>query len=163
MPGAGKSTVGHWLATRLDLPFLDTDGLIVAAAGQPLQAIVDREGTAGLRHREEAALLTLASQPAVIATGGSAVYSEKGMAHLRELAVMVHLDCDLATLIERLGDHRDRGLVKRDDQSLADLYGERNALYRRHADLTVDAAAGEAAEVGARILAGLEQLGGSPK
>ncbi|MCA9559893.1 MAG: shikimate kinase, partial [Myxococcales bacterium] len=48
----GKTTVGPRLAERLDLPFVDVDACIEAAAGQPVARIFADEGEAGFRARE---------------------------------------------------------------------------------------------------------------
>ncbi len=138
MPGSGKSTVGVLLAKHLSLGFLDTDLLIQQAHGKSLQAIVDGEGQGALLRAEEAAVLGVRAQCCVIATGGSVVYSAAGMAHLKSLGTLVYLATDLATLETRVGDYTMRGLAKRPDQTLADLYAERSALYERHADVTVE-------------------------
>ena len=138
MPGCGKSTVGVVLAKRLGLGFLDTDLLIQAAAGRTLQQIVDAEGHEHLRDAEERAVLSVDAAGAVIATGGSVVYSPTGMAHLRQQGVLVYLEVDLPTLVTRVGDHSDRGLAKRPDQTFEELFEERVALYRQYAEITVD-------------------------
>jgi len=153
MPGAGKSTVGHALATRLSLPFVDTDQLIVDAAGRPLQAIIDSEGLAGLRHFEELALTGIGDPAAVIATGGSAVYSARGMAWLQARLPLVYLYCDLPTVLHRIGDHSERGILKRPEQSFEELFQEREALYRRYADFTVDTRDKTSAAVTEEVLA----------
>ena len=156
MPGAGKSTVGRWLAAHLGLPLVDTDALIIAAAGCPLQEILRREGAAGLRQREEQVLCALPATAAVIATGGSAVYSAAGMAHLAAIARIVYVDCDAATALARMGDHGERGLLKRPEQSIAELHGERDGLYRRYANFIIDGATRTAAQVGQAICAELD-------
>ena len=140
MPGSGKSTAGVILAKKTSRDFVDTDVLIQSARQQTLQEIVDTEGYAALRKIEEALLLELSVQNHVIATGGSAVYSDRAMAHLRSQGVIVFLDADLATLEARVGDFSSRGLAKRPDQSFAELFDERVALYSRHAEITVDCA-----------------------
>lgn len=137
MPGAGKSTVGVLLAKQTALGFVDTDLLIQSAAGRSLQAIVDREGYLALRQLEEQVLLGLSVNKHVIATGGSAVYSERAMAHLKANGLVIYLDVDLATLSARIDNLGTRGLAKRLDQTLADLLHERTALYQRYADLTI--------------------------
>jgi shikimate kinase len=137
MPGAGKSTIGVLLAKQTALGFVDTDLLIQSAAGRSLQAIVDREGYLALRQLEEQVLLGLSVNKHVIATGGSAVYSERAMAHLKTNGLVIYLDVDLATLSSRIDNLGTRGLAKRPDQTLADLLHERTALYQRYADLTI--------------------------
>jgi shikimate kinase len=137
MPGAGKSTVGIILAKQTSRGFVDTDVLIQTSQGRRLQDIVDEEGYEVLRRIEEEILLGLSVHNYVIATGGSAVYSEPGMRHLKTCGRIVFLDVDLATLRKRMGDYTNRGIAKRPDQTLADLFEERVLLYTRFAEITV--------------------------
>jgi len=139
MPGAGKSTVGVLLAKRLAMAFVDTDLLIQTRAGLTLQQIVDREGHLGLRRLEEQVLCELPEDGArVIATGGSAVYSEPAMARLKSLGRCVYLACPLEVIEQRVTDEDSRGLARHPGQGLQALYDEREPLYRRYADLIVD-------------------------
>ncbi len=142
MPGSGKSTVGVILAKKTSRAFVDTDVLIQTSRQQTLQEIVDTQGCAALRAIEEELLLGLSVQKHVIATGGSAVYSDRAMAHLQSDGIIVFLDADLPTLEARVGDASARGLARRPGQSLAELYAERLPLYTRHADITINCAAG---------------------
>lgn len=137
MPGAGKSTIGVLLAKRMAMDFVDTDVLIQTAQQRTLQAIVDADGQAALRKIEEAVLLNLTRQQCVIATGGSAVYSDEAMQHLKASGVVVFLDVDLATLEARVQDFSERGLAKDPDQTFAQLFAERLPLYKKYADITI--------------------------
>lgn len=138
MPGAGKSTVGIVLAKELAKDFIDTDLLIQLRAGKPLQQIIDTEGYQRLRDLEEEALLAHEFFNHIVATGGSAVYSEKGMKHLKQYGRVIYLDASLDTLRSRIHNYESRGIAKRDDQSLDDLFKERQALYSAYADLVID-------------------------
>lgn len=137
MPGSGKSTVGVLLAKRLAFGFVDTDLLIQAAEGRTLQAIVDGDGYRVLRGIEQRELLALELERHVIATGGSAVYSAEAMSHLRQSSTIVFLEVTLATVEQRIGDFSLRGISKRDDQSIAELFAERHELYSRSADVVI--------------------------
>jgi shikimate kinase len=137
MPGAGKSTVGVILAKKTTRDFVDTDVLIQTAQGRTLQDIVDMDGYAVLRKIEEDILLDLSVQNHVIATGGSAVYSDRAMAHLKSDGVIIFLDVELATLESRVRDFSTRGLARRPDQSFAELFDERLELYTKNADITI--------------------------
>lgn len=156
MPGSGKSTVGVVLAKQTGRGFIDTDLVIQAMRGQTLQQIVDTEGYEALRQAEEDALLSLDVTNLVIATGGSAVYSYAGMAHLKTLGTVVFLEVDLPALEARVGDFSQRGIAMRPDQSFADLFEERVRLYRRFADLTVSAGDSTHEAVGLQIAAALD-------
>ncbi|HLV77582.1 MAG TPA: shikimate kinase [Marinobacter sp.] len=147
MPGSGKSTVGVLVAKQLGLGFVDTDLLIQQQAGRTLQDIVDQDGYQALRKVEERVLLGLEVADHVISTGGSAVYSDAAMAHLRANGVVVFLDIPLGVVLERIGDYGSRGISRRPDQSLAELFDERFALYTRHADVVVQGAGLSQAQV----------------
>ena len=138
MPGTGKSTVGVVLAKRLSLGFVDTDLLIQAREGRPLQATVDEVGYQELRRIEERVVLDLAVEHHVIATGGSVVYEPRGMEHLRQHGVVVHLDTPLEELRRRVGDFSARGVAMRPDQSIDEFYAARAPLYEQHAAVTID-------------------------
>lgn len=138
MPGSGKSTVGVILAKLMAFDFLDTDLLIQSSQKRSLQDIVDEEGHLRLRQFEEDILLSIDVQNHVISTGGSAVYSEPAMAHLASIGTIVFLEIDLQSLQQRVQNFATRGLAKRPDQSLADLFAERAVLYRQVANITVN-------------------------
>lgn len=140
MPGSGKSTVGVLVAKRLGLGFVDTDLLIQQETGRTLQEIVDQDGYQALRKIEEQVLLKLTVVNHVISTGGSAVYSDAAMKHLKASGTVVFLDIPLDVVIERIGDYSLRGISRRPDQSLSELFEERFALYKRYADVTVNGA-----------------------
>ncbi|WP_297791378.1 shikimate kinase [uncultured Marinobacter sp.] len=156
MPGSGKSTVGVLLAKRLGLGFVDTDLLIQQHAGCTLQDIVDNEGYQALRAVEEGVLLRLNVERHVISTGGSAVYSAKAMNHLKGNGVVVFLDIPLDLVIKRIGDYSLRGISRRPDQSLDELFEERFELYSLHADITVSCAGRDQDEVCEAVVAALE-------
>lgn len=138
MPGSGKSTVGVLLAKRLCRHFVDTDLLIQTTFGRPLQQIVDESGYLELRRIEESVILGLTCRRHVIATGGSAIYSPAAMNHLKDDGTVVFLDVDVPTLASRIPDFDTRGLSKRKEQTLTDLFAERLPLYRAHAEMVVE-------------------------
>lgn len=140
MPGAGKSTIGVMLAKLTSRAFVDTDLLIQSRHGRTLQTIVDMDGYAVLRNIERQVLCELSVRNCVIATGGSAVYSQRAMAHLASDGLVVFLELDIATLTARIHDVATRGIAKRPEQSFAELFQERSALYAAYADITVHCA-----------------------
>lgn len=137
MPGSGKSTVGIILAKNLGIEFVDTDILIQTAENRTLQDIVDNRGHMALRAIEERELLRIDLQKHVVATGGSAAYSEPAMLHLKENGIIVFLDVDLNALRARVSNYDTRGLAKRPEQSFQDLFDERFELYTKYADITI--------------------------
>jgi shikimate kinase len=161
MPGAGKSTIGVILAKLTSRNFVDTDVLIQTSQNQTLQDIVDTEGYEVLRTIEEDVLLGLSVRNCVVATGGSAVYSDRALAHLKSDGLVIFLDVDLPTLEWRVKDIRTRGLAKRADQSFSEMFHERMALYSKHADISVECSGLTHEEVCARIIERMrEKTGG---
>lgn len=152
MPGSGKSTVGVLLAKKASMDFIDTDILIQCSEGESLQTIVDSQGHMALRRIEEEVLLKLECRNHVVATGGSAVYSRAAMEHLKSSGTVVFLDVDLPTLKSRIHDYETRGLAKRPDQTLEELFEERSSLYRQYADWTIPCAGLSLEEVCSSIL-----------
>jgi len=127
MPGSGKSTVGVILAKLTSRSFVNTDVLIQTKQGRSLQNIVDRHGYLALRAIEEKVLLDLDCRNHVIATGGSAVYCHAAMTRLKSGGIVVFLDVDLQTLEKRVHGYETRGLARRPDQSVTDMFAERYA------------------------------------
>lgn len=147
MPGAGKSTIGIILAKYLTYGFIDTDILIQINHQKSLQQIMDETGYLNLRHIEEGEILKLNIENHVIATGGSAVYSEKAMAHLSSISVIVFLKVASPVLEKRIHNYATRGIAKSADQSFAQLFDERQALYERYGDIIIDCAAMDQEEI----------------
>lgn len=137
MAGSGKSSVGAELARGLDMGFVDVDKLIEDDQHAPLQDLLNDLGLQGFRNLEEKVILSTQYINHVIATGGSAIYSDAGIAHLKCSSVVVFLDVALPVLQQRIGDFSSRGLVKTKEQSFAQLFEERLPLYQKHADLII--------------------------
>lgn len=138
MPGVGKSTVGILLAKALSRRFIDTDVYLQAQERRRLQDIIDSEGLEQFRAIEERYILSLDCFGHVVATGGSVVYSDSAMEHLRRSGLIVYLHLPLEPLLARVTNLDSRGVVMAPDQSFADLFAERRPLYERYAQLTVD-------------------------
>lgn len=137
MPGAGKSTVGVLLAKSLGTAFIDTDLILQTAAGKKLTEILAERGADGFEKAENETLLGLDADNAVIATGGSAVFCESGMARLKANGICVYLDVPLPALEKRLTDIKTRGVVMKKGETLAYLLKERKPYYEKYADITV--------------------------
>jgi len=138
MPGAGKSTLGVLLAKELGLEFVDTDLLIQTREGRTLQEIIEASDYLALRRIEEDVLLSLHPGHKVIATGGSVVYSDAGMRHLKHSALVVFLDLPLQEIQGRIHDLDRRGIARAPGQSLEALFDERRNLYLRYSDVQLD-------------------------
>ena len=137
MPASGKSTVGVILAKVLGKDFIDTDIVIQQREGSRLNEIIAHYGIDEFLKKEEQALLSIDVENTVIATGGSAVYSDAAMKHLAAGSTVVYLRILLDELKNRLNDVKERGVVLRPDESIEEMYEKRSKLYEKYADITV--------------------------
>lgn len=137
MPGCGKSTVGVVLAKNLAMEFIDSDLMIQREMGMRLSEIIDRYGDDGFREIENRVNSGIQAENSVIATGGSVVYGEEAMAHLKSIGTVVYLKLSYPQVEDRLGDLHARGVSVKPGQTLRDLYDERCPLYERWADIVV--------------------------
>ena len=138
MPGSGKSTCGVLAAKALLKNFYDTDLLLQGLEQTRLQDIINGRGTDYFLTAEENAITSLQLEATVIATGGSVVYSEKAMEHLRSMGKVVYLHLDYDTMVERINNITTRGVVLKEGTTLHDMYTERLPLYKKYADCTID-------------------------
>ena len=138
MPGVGKSTVGVVLAKVLGYQFIDADLLIQKKMNMVLSEIIKREGTDGFMKIENDVNASIEADRTVIATGGSVVYCEEAMEHLKSIGTVIYLKLSLESLSKRLGNLVGRGVVLKKGQTLEHQYKERTPLYEKYADLTID-------------------------
>ena len=137
MPGVGKSTAGVVLAKVLGYEFIDADLIIQQQEGKLLREIIAEVGTDGFIEVENRVNSQIEVEKSVIATGGSVVYGNEAMQHLREIGTVVYLKVSYDILEKRLHDIKGRGVVLKDGQDLRGLYEERVPLYEKYADITV--------------------------
>ena len=138
MPGCGKSTVGVILAKAAGYDFIDTDLLIQKQEKARLAEIIQKGGNDHFLQIESDVISSLEVTRTVIATGGSAVYSESAMRHLKQDGFVIYLEASLKELKGRLKDLKARGVVLPENTTLEELYAERSALYKKYADVTVN-------------------------
>ncbi len=111
--------------------------------GRLLQEIIDKEGSGAFLETEEKTILSLHCHNAVIATGGSVVFSEKAMEYLKKDGVVIYLDIFLEEMVRRLKNITTRGIVLVAGQNLRDMYNQRVPLYEKFADITIDCSDGD--------------------
>ena len=140
MPACGKSTIGVQLAKWMSMGFIDTDLLVQARAGESMQAYQDANGLEAYQSLECETVKSVICENCVIATGGSAVYCDEGMMHLKSIASLIFLDAALTDVKSRIGDISERGVVIRPGMTIDDLYAERRPLYLKYADVVVECA-----------------------
>ncbi|MEO0048783.1 MAG: hypothetical protein RL556_115 [Actinomycetota bacterium] len=133
--GVGKTTLGKKLATALDLPFFDTDALVVRSHGE-IKTIFENLGEEVFRKFEEDAVLHAISSPAVVATGGGAILSQLTRQRLHHCTV-VYLETDGKHVKSRLKGGK-RPLVQNGFEDWIRIYEDRKAIYEEVADITID-------------------------
>ena len=134
MPGVGKSTVGKLLAKKLLFNFLDTDTLIQNQKKLPLHSIIQESGEADFITLEESIILKLSHlSKTLISPGGSVVYSEKSMLHLRTLSYVIYLEDKAPSIEKRIHNMQSRGIIGLKNNDLEALFHKRHALYLNYA------------------------------
>ena len=138
MPASGKSTVGVILAKVSGKKFIDTDLVIQLREDALLADIIKEKGVDGFMKSEEEAILSVDENNTVIATGGSAVYGEKAMEHLKKNGTVIYLKVEKAELFKRLKNIKERGVVLKQGETLEEMYDNRSVLYEKYADIIIE-------------------------
>ena len=141
MTGAGKTTIGKALARKLDRQFFDTDQVIAQRTGVAIPIIFEIEGEDGFRSRESTVIRDLSQlSNSVIATGGGVVLRERNREILKTAGTVIYLRASPDDLWRRTSRDRNRPLLQtaNPQQTLRDLYAQRDPLYHEVADIIVD-------------------------
>lgn len=135
--GAGKSTIGKYLAEHLKLRFEDTDTEIEARTGADIPWIFDVEGEEGFRDREEQVVEEMTQwDDIVLATGGGVILRPANRRVLASRGFVVYLYATVDEQVRRTRRDRRRPLLQDGDpeEILRDLMAVRDPLYREIAD-----------------------------
>lgn len=140
MPGSGKSYIGKKLAENLGYTLVELDKVMEEEFKIPLQLILDKIGEkAFLELQEKDAILHTNTQDSlVVSPGGSIVYSDGAMQHLKKVSKIIYLKTSLETIRKRIAETA-RGIVGLKARTLDELYNERALLYEKWADIQLDA------------------------
>ncbi len=160
MMGAGKTAVGRRLGARLNLPFIDADDEIVAAAGCSIEDFFKRHGEAAFRDGERRVIERLLKQPAhVLATGGGAFIDDETRDKIRHKCISLWLRVESDVLWRRVKRRDDRPLLKTADPcaTIAKLVKSRYPVYAE-ADITVDSIDGPTEDTVNTVLAALDDF-----
>lgn len=139
--GAGKTTVGRFLAKNLELDFYDTDQEIEKRTGVRVPIIFEMEGEAGFRKREVGMIDELTQlDNVVLATGGGAVLDTENRAHLASRGTVIYLRASVHDLYLRTRFDRNRPLLQNTDAQakLEQLFNDRDPFYQEVAHHIVD-------------------------
>lgn len=139
--GAGKSTVGRYLAKRMQRKFYDSDSEITERTGVSIPTIFDIEGEQGFRDREEQVIDELSQKNGIVlATGGGSVIRETNRKTLKASGTVVYLKGSAELLFSRIRHDTNRPLMqtKNPMQTLKDLLAERDPLYMEVSDLVIN-------------------------
>jgi len=159
LSGSGKSTVAPLLAERLGYDALDTDVMIVAEAGTPIDRIFAREGEAGFREREaQAVAAACACKRTVVALGGGALERDDSFERVLAAGTLVFLDAPDDVLLARLrGKGNEVRPMLGDPAAIPRLRARRIDRFRKAA-ITVDTSSLTAAEAADCIVSGRASL-----
>ncbi len=156
--GAGKSSIGRRLATRLNMEFTDADTEIEAAAGCSIADFFERHGEPAFREGERRVIARLLGNgPRVLATGGGAFIDPDTRRLLGEKSITIWLHAELDLLVKRCARRDTRPLLRSGDprEILASLIEERYPIYAQ-ADITVKTNDGPHVETVDKIIAALQ-------
>ncbi len=158
MPAVGKSTVGVVVAKQLGLHFVDTDLLIQEQEHRLLREIIAQDGEDAFLKIENRVNAQIEVSNSVISPGGSVVYCEEAMNHLKEIGTIVYLKASYRTIKRRIQNPKKRGVVLRQGQTFRDLYEERTKLFQKYADITVSQDGCKIEETISKVLAAVEPI-----
>ena len=138
MAGAGKSSITSELASKLDFKIIDSDKMIEQSQDSSLQGILDLVGYERFKKIEEEILLSVDFNKIILSTGGSAVYSQKAMEYLMQNSKVFFLSVPFNIILERVENFSQRGFIKSPDQTISDVFEEREYLYKKYCHHVID-------------------------
>lgn len=157
--GAGKTTVGQYLASKLDIDFVDSDREIEAQAGATISEIFARDGEEFFRKVEAKTIdeILARKKPLILATGGGAYLNEATRSIIQDRSVSIWLRASLDTLLERVEHNDTRPLLNSVNKRevLEKLMKSRYPVYEK-ADIIVDTDSNSRTIVTGKILKELE-------
>jgi len=138
MAGVGKSFVGRHLAEKLGYSYVELDKLITCEAGKigvNKDLLADNEF---IKLEEKIVLGLDGKNNSVFDTGGSVIYSSKAMGFLKLNSVVIYLKDSVENTTKRFDDRGELHLVGIKGKTFDKLLEERNKLYEKYADFSIN-------------------------
>ena len=140
MMGAGKTSIGKILAEKINVPFYDTDKLIVDKLGLEIADIFSNHGEDFFRKQEEEVCIDiLKKETFVLALGGGAILNRKIRESINNETLSIYLKTDQNILFDRLKNDKSRPLLQGSDikKKINDIISERERFYLK-SNIVVD-------------------------
>ncbi|MBQ3254096.1 MAG: shikimate kinase, partial [Acholeplasmatales bacterium] len=119
--------------------FIDADFVIQQKNNKKLFEIINEVGIEEFLKIEDETISNINTSGTVIATGGSAVYGENAMNHMKDNGIVMYLKLSCLEIINRISNIKTRGIAMKEGKTIFDIYNERVPLYEKYADIIIDA------------------------
>ena len=137
MPGAGKSVISNYISENFNIGKIEVDNLIYEQYNSPLQKIITQYGEDEFKQIEKNAILSIClDNKIIISPGGSIIYSEKAMDYLSK-TLIIYIKCSFETIKSRTENFTNRGIIF-NGKTPIELFNERDILYQKYSDITID-------------------------
>ena len=144
-PGVGKTTVGRWIAQKMELPFIDTDEFLINRYNSSIESMMECCGLEKFRKRETVAIIELSNkQDTIISTGGGLPTFGDNMDLMVQKGIVIYLTSEEETLAERLYTVRETrpavaGLNLDQVREYVHTYLPKREIFYNEAHIKVDA------------------------
>jgi len=147
MPGAGKSVLSEFVSNKLDIPKIEVDSLICKKYNKNLPEIITQYGEKEFKEIEKNSILSIClEKKIIISPGGSIIYSEDAMKYLSK-TLIIYLNCSFKEIKSRTENFTNRGIIF-NGKTPEELFNDRNLLYKKYSDISIDTDKLSISEVG---------------
>ena len=116
MMGAGKTTVGELLATKLNRELKDIDRVIEQEQKKSIIEIFTDDGEEAFRKLESETIEKFSNMSdLIISTGGGALEKANNLSNLQKNGIIIYLKADIEELYKRVKNETQRPLLKEQD------------------------------------------------
>ncbi len=138
MAGAGKTSIGKVLSSRLRKRFVDSDQEIERELSMSLQDVLLEKGKEKFLEIEKQTILNLKFEEIILSTGGSVIFSEDSMNHICRNSLVFYLKVRFEKILERVVNLDNRGFIKESDRTIEQSFHDREPLYEKYADYIIE-------------------------